>query len=107
MQSPTLHMLEERQNVVRNMLTDICRFQLHQAIIAKALPPDVDQAFEVMMPDLTPPDVSALAAAFRDLAQALSTDIAQRHVRPELAAQLLERLASIIAVAGPSPTPLP
>ena len=107
MQSPTLHMLEKRQRAVRAMLSQMCLFQIHQAIVAKTLPADVDQSFEVLMPDLTPPDVPALAAAFRDLTEALSTDVAQQHLRPELAAQLLDRLATIIAVAGPSPSSVP
>jgi len=92
MQSPTLHMLEERQHAVRDMLTDICAFQIDQAIRAKVLPADADKSFTLTLPNLLPPDTQAMASALNLVSQALSTEAARATVTPELARQVLDAL---------------
>ena len=98
MQSPTLHMLEERQDTIKAMLTSICRFQIHQAIIAKTLPPDVDQSFMLTLPNLLPPNVTQLAIAFRQVLTALATEGSDRFVDPQLIQQVLELVATTMAL---------
>lgn len=98
MQSPTLHMLEDRQDAVRAMLTEICTFQIHQAIIAKALPPDVDQSFSLTLPNLLPPDIPGLALALRQILTGLAAQAEQAYISQEAASALVSLIVNALTL---------
>ena len=102
MQSPTLHMLEDRQDALRDMLTGMCLFQIDQAIRARVLPADVNKSFTLTLPNLLPPDTQAMASALNLASQALSTDAARAHVTPEITHQVLAALTTALVFAGPT-----
>jgi hypothetical protein len=98
MQSPTLHMLEERQHAIRDMLTDICKFQIDQAIRAKVLPADVDKSFTLTLPNLLPADIAGLAIAFRQVLTAMAAPGASTFLIEQEAEKLISLITHAIAL---------
>ena len=89
MQSPTVHMLDERQHAVRDMLT---------AIRAKVLPADVDKSFTLTLPNLLPADIASLATAFRQVLTAMATPGAENYLTSPEAQKLISLITHAIAL---------
>lgn len=90
---PTMKRMSRRQKQVRYMIRDLCRFAVHQAIIAGALPREVDQKLQVTLPEISMRDTTAISAALTSLAVALTQAETQGWLRKETAGKLFALLA--------------
>lgn len=90
---PTVKRMTRRQKAVRFLMRDLGRFAVHQAIVAGALPADVDQAVEVQLPEISVRDTTAITQALTSLTVALSQAETQGWIRKETAGRLFALLA--------------
>jgi hypothetical protein len=99
--------LTRRQKDMRDLITDLIRFQIHQKIRVGVLPETVvvgrvaadgssegtekktDAAFTVVMPELSMRDQAAIVAAANGLTAALQQVVLNGWLRPETAAKIM------------------
>lgn len=109
---PPVKRLTRRQKEVRFIIESLVRFQLHQKMLRKLLPPEVvvgkvqgdgsskgirkatDKAFNTVLPELSPRDQSAILAGSAVLVTALIQATSQGWLRQETAAKVFASLVS-------------
>jgi len=71
MSTPVMKMLKSRQRYFKYMICYILTYVIHQAIIHKELPRDVNQRFSVAMPKLLEKDMYTLSLGLKFIIEAL------------------------------------
>jgi len=89
MGDPALKMLTRRQRDVKYQLEEMLRYVISAKIAAGALPENINQAFEVQMPELSVKDQGKIATALSQTVSALSLARAEGLVDEETAANAL------------------
>jgi hypothetical protein len=109
---PPVKRLTRRQKELRFIIRELVRFAIHQAVRYQVLAPEVvigkvdgagsskgmrvpsDQAFKIILPELSMRDQSAIVAAVTSLVSALMQAKAEGWIRPQTAARVFAHLAS-------------
>jgi len=89
MGEPVLKMLSRQQRDLKFMLEEILRYVISAKIAAGVLPENVDQTFDVQMPELSVRDQGQLAAALQSTTAALSLAKAEGWVDNATAAKTI------------------
>jgi len=100
MGEPTFKDLASRQRYVKYVIEDLCRFQLDQAVLKKALVEPSGERFmvKVNMPEMTNKNLKEIVGALLQLAQALMIGVTQRWLTDDTAATLFASIAQMVGV---------
>ena len=109
---PTWRGLAYRQGEIKNMLMDFLTFARDQAIIAGYyLPvPDADTSFDLVMPEMTATDLTAVSGALANITSALALEVDRGWLTDEQAQQVILKFMAEFGMkltAAPIPTEAP
>jgi hypothetical protein len=96
MQGPTGKKIEDRQNHLKECLTQVLDFVIDRAIAAGVLPENVDRTFTIQFPELAARDLSKGATTLQGLAGSLVTAVEEGWIRNETAARAYHTVMSEI-----------
>ena len=109
MATPVMRRLQARQNVVKEMFSAVCRYQIQQAVIRGRVSEMVQipgteelvpaaQAFSIQASAVSSKDLQTAGTLLLTIAQATSLAVLNKHMKPETAVQLLAVAANELGV---------
>ncbi len=98
MGEPVIKSLTSRQRYFREMLRDMLKFVIDQAIIAGKVKEEVERKFVLNMPDVSVRDTGTAATALLQASQALVLATQQRYVTQEKAVEIFGQISAQLGV---------
>lgn len=98
MGEPVIKSLTSRQRYFREMLRDMLKFVIDQAIIAGKLKEPINRKFVLNMPDVSVRDTGTAAMALMQACQALVLATQQRFVTQEKAVEIFAQISAQLGV---------